>query len=153
MGRWANSINLCLITHLAKKRKDPSFRARVRRGEGPDGSPIQREIFLGYLAAAWGKLTVASGLCAIVFGSFLDRVAGSAGQHVGLALFLFVSVFCLTGFVDAGWRIQLVGIARRRYERSGSPDRLGQRLMTISTVNDWTLLLQLVAGLVAAVVF
>jgi hypothetical protein len=147
MGRWTDSLNLYLVTRRYGRSRDTRFRSRLYEGQRADGTPDQREIYLGFVVVVWGQLVAVSGVAGVALAYVLYRLEGDVGKQIAVALVIFVAVFCLAGMADAVWRIQLVGVARRRSERTGGTiDDLGRRLIRISMVNDGTLLLQLAAG-------
>lgn len=117
----------------------------------PEGTPNWREIYLAYVAVAWGKLALYGGVLATGASYLLERFDGKSGRTVGLKLLAFVLAFCIAGIADAAWRIQFAGVARRRYRRAGRVVDDGmRRLMRLSRLNYGTLLLQVAAAALVA---
>jgi hypothetical protein len=68
-----------------------------------------------------------------------------------IPVFAFGSAFCITGACDGLWRLILVMSARNNYRRAGKQlDATSGRLLRIARLNDGTILIQTIAGLVAA---
>jgi hypothetical protein len=64
-----------------------------------------------------------------------------------LPVFWFVAAFCITGSVDALWRLVLVWIALRRYRRAGHKAcEKARPLLRIADASDGTVVIQLAAG-------
>jgi hypothetical protein len=117
LQRGTDSLQLFLIARLNRLLSDP---ARLREAQLPGG-----------VAAAY----------------LLNKLDGKQGNSIGVRFLVFVGAFCLAGAADAAWRVQFVGVARRRYVRAGDVLDNGMlRLMRISRLNDGTLLLQLGAA-------
>lgn len=97
------------------------------------------------------KLVFVGGVGSIGIAYLLHLLFGSSGLGVGVRLFAFVGVVCLAGIVDTLWRSVITSIAERRYTRAEyKPDRVTAGLMRVARINDAVLLLQLVAGSLAA---
>jgi hypothetical protein len=76
------------------------------------------------------------------------------GHGPSVPVFIFLAAFSISGTVDANWRHWLVWAARKRYRRNdGVLDDRGRRLMRQSQLNDFTTVLQICIGVIAAALF
>jgi uncharacterized membrane protein len=118
----------------------------------PDSDPEDLEIYLLGLFIAWGMLLAVLGVILAGVGWLLNKTAGNQGADIAFVTFVFVAAFCFTGVADAAWRHEVANQACRRARRTQTIDEGTQRLMRLARINDATLVLQFVVGVVAATV-
>lgn len=114
------------------------------------GDPDPTNVYI-YLTYVWGGWTTLFGNFALISvglafaGHFLDRTAGGLR---GFAVGSLVSVACLVGMVDNGWRRILAERACRPQTAANDAARL---IRTARSANNIGIMLQAVGGLLAAV--
>lgn len=137
-------MNLSLASRFAR-RVSPTGADAVREGLRVTATPIELYAYLTTLSVAWSSLILPACLFTLGAAYLGNRIDGSGGNTLGLAIGAAPVVFCFVGAADATWRRRFAKIAYRRYVRNEfTLDERTRRLVRIATVNDGTLILQIV---------
>jgi hypothetical protein len=136
-------LHIRLIQAFLKSTRDPTARRMLAEAPRPDAAPDARYIYYLGLGFVWFALLPIIGIAVGCLGwaaNALLRV--NAGPATATAA-VFVGVFCLVGAGDALWRLGLVSLAEKRYDRARYTfDARSRALMRLSNINDFTVFLQ-----------
>jgi hypothetical protein len=134
------------------------YRARFRRSPEffdaavlPESNPEDLNAYLLSLVVTWGMLASALGLACVGLAYLLDMLAGHRGRAIGSVTLAFVLAFCISGAIDAAWRYWVVETVCRRNDVQGELDDQTTRLLRLARLNSATLILQLAAATIVAV--
>ena len=127
-------------------------------GEVLDHAELERadpELIWVYLYGL-GPVWLILGLLWAAACTGLEALAASVGSDeaatISVGILNFGWAFCFAGAVDVMWRFFVAHNARRRYRSNGGiVDEQVRRLMKFVQFDDQTVLLQVAAGIIAAV--
>jgi hypothetical protein len=119
-------------------------------GKGFTDDEIDKQFsFWHWLGWAW--VVVPPALCIVwLVILWVAHAAHLLSYGAGVWVLVFVSVFGITGAVDALWRLILVWVARDRYRQNKAVDVGTRRMLQAAQVNDCTVLVQLVVAVIFA---
>jgi YD repeat-containing protein len=140
---WNDRAHVALITTLVRNTRRPEMRAALERVFTPEVTLWDCNIYFTALALAWIQLFVVLGLLVIVVAAVSAQVdVGTRSE--GAKAITFVGAFCLTGSIDAWWRLCLSWIGAGRLDRQRLRDgKTTLRLRRIATVpNHYLITLQ-----------
>ena len=149
-GRLTNAINQGIANRqLRGLRLGAENRSTADLFE-PD--PIGLYAYLTTLLVGWMTLVFPLALLTLGLAYLGDKIDGARGNHIALGLGFMPIGICFVGGVDAAWRRRFAKAAKKRYEAANyTIDMRCRGLMRIAQLNDATIVLQTVAGLVLAV--
>jgi hypothetical protein len=146
------AFHLFLIKALGGSQpREPFVQKWLRATQASDEEPEDRCIYLTYLGLCWGKAALICAAVVFSIGYLIARVDKPIGDGFTQVTVVFTTTFCITGGVDAIWRLELASSARRRYRRANSVvDKSCRRLMRIARLNNATILIQLAVASILA---
>jgi hypothetical protein len=153
IDRWSDSLNFRVASLQSSRRLRDGALTQLRLGVLPDPDPLYFAIYTRSVLNGWEALMLPSTLLMIGLAYVGDRIGGREGSTIGLALGLLPTGACLVGIFDAAWRHRYAKNASRLFIEAGDvvDDRV-RRLIRIARTRDATIVLQVLGGVIAAVI-